>query len=366
MIDKLETGLVYRNPRPDVRSIHAWHPTLALLEGGRLLAGFDLAEAVTSADYRSYLSRSSDDGQTWSPPERFFPDEGDRLERHYVRIRRLRDGSIVAVGSRSHPAHEEEETWNHHTMGQRPMELILLRSHDEGRTWEGPSVVDPPLEGPFEICHTVVELADGRWLWPMSITRRWDGTAPDGVRAVALVSSDEGRTWPKVLNLFDEHAQGLMHLECSLIQLPDNRLLATSWSFDPDSGTSRTLPYSLSEDGRTFSAPRPTGIDSETSKLLSLGDDRVLCVYRRTDKPGLWASLVRVEGDTWVNLAEAPLWEGADSKMFGQRPSGEELAALTFGFPQPHRLPGGDVMVLFWCREDCVHNIRWIRFSVAP
>jgi len=365
-IDKLETGLVFRNYRPDVRSLHAWHPTLVILRDGQFLAGFDMGQAVASLDYRSYTSRSSDGGRTWSPPARIFEDEDDRLQRHGVRLWGVRDGSIVGVGMRAYPTHEEEEAWSRETFGQRPHELIRLRSRDEGRTWEGPTVIEPPLEGPFEVCHTVVELADGRWAWPMSITRRWDGSAPDGVRAIALVSHDEGRTWPECMTLLDGYAQGIMHLECSLIQLPDGRLLSCAWAFDVASGTSQTLSYAISADGQKFGEPRPTGIRSETSKLLSLGDEHVLCVYRRTDRPGLWVNLVRIDGDSWENLGEAPLWEGADSKMFGQRSSSEELAALAFGFPQPHLLPDGDVMVLFWCREDCVHNIRWVRFSVSP
>ena len=37
-----------------------------------------------------------------------------------------------------------------------------------------------------------------------------------------------------------------------------------------------------------------TGIPGETTKLLSLGDDRVLCLMRRTDGPGLWAVLAQI------------------------------------------------------------------------
>jgi hypothetical protein len=113
-----------------------------------------------------------------------------------------------------------------------------------------------------------------------------------------------------------------------------------------------------------FEAARPTGLHGETSKLLSLGDGRILCVYRRTDRPGLWASVARIEGDQWVNLEEAPLWQGAESRMYGRRSPADELSALKFGFPQPHNLPDGTVMVVFWCREDCVHNIRWLRMAV--
>ena len=50
--------------------------------------------------------------------------------------------------------------------------------------------------------------------------------------------------------------------------------------------------------------------------------------------------------------------------MYGQRASADELSALQFGFPQPHLLPDGYVMVVFWSRENCVHNIRWQRTAV--
>ena len=40
MIELVETGLVYRNPKPLLRSVHAWHPTLALLDNGDILAAF--------------------------------------------------------------------------------------------------------------------------------------------------------------------------------------------------------------------------------------------------------------------------------------------------------------------------------------
>jgi hypothetical protein len=364
MIRLLDTGLVYRNPNPDKRSIHAWHPTLVVLGNGELLAGFDLTEAIASTNYRTFLARSSDDGQTWTPPVRLFPDENDRLQRHSVRISRMSDGTLVAMGGRRYVKHEDEDVFSHETFGVLPMELILLRSHDQGKTWEDPSVVQPPLEGPFEICHAVLELDGGRWLLPTSTLRRWDGQAPLDVKAIALVSYDKGQTWTEHFDALDDYANGIIHFEVSMIQLPDHRLLTVSWAFHSNTGISRPLPYAISEDGQTFGPARPTGLCGETSKLLSLGEDRVLCVYRRYDKPGLWANLACIDGNQWVNLEEAPLWQGTESKMFGERSSAEELSALQFGFPQPHRLSDGNIMVLLWCREDCIHNIRWLRLAV--
>ena len=34
----------------------------------------------------------------------------------------------------------------------------------------------------------------------------------------------------------------------------------------------------------------------------------VICLYRRMDRPGLWAQLACVAGGRWVNEAQYPLW----------------------------------------------------------
>ena len=74
MIDVRETGLVYRNPRPELRSRHTWHPTIVRFDDGELLVTFDIAEADVALDYRTYATHSTDGGATWSAPTRVFAD----------------------------------------------------------------------------------------------------------------------------------------------------------------------------------------------------------------------------------------------------------------------------------------------------
>jgi hypothetical protein len=28
-------------------------------------------------------------------------------------------------------------------------------------------------------------------------------------------------------------------------------------------------------------------------------------------------------------------------------------------------LPGGEVFAVFWCQEDCINNVRWVRLGVG-
>ena len=90
-------------------------------------------------------------------------------------------------------------------------------------------------------------------------------------------------------------------------------------------------------------------------QLAARGDDLVL-VARDS---------ARLEGDEWVNEETVALWRGQSSGMTGETNPGEELAQLKFGFPQMVLEPDGAVFLVFWCEEDCIKNIRWLRIDVG-
>ena len=140
--------------------------------------------------------------------------------------------------------------------------------------------------------------------------------------------------------------------------------LAVTWSFHEPSGQTRPPRWTVSDDGRHFSAPRPTGFLAQTCKILPVGGNRVLCLYRRNDQPGLWATLAEVKGDTWTNLDEVSLWRGAGSGMTGRTANSDEMCDLRFGYPSPVLLSDGTVLAAFWCREEDVNNIRWIHLGL--
>jgi hypothetical protein len=163
----------------------------------------------------------------------------------------------------------------------------------------------------------------------------------------------------------DDYANGIIYWEQSLVELSGGRLLAVAWAVDEPSG--RTLPsvYALSEDGRTFSRPRLNGMHAQTAKLVQLPDGRILCLYRAHERSGLWAELAEIDGDRWIRVDEARLWTGAPSGMTGQNNTAEELSGLKFGYPSMTLVPNGDVLAVFWCCENDVHNIRWLRLRIS-
>ena len=368
----IETGLIFRNSRPHLSSRQASFPSLVILPNGEMLCAFGVGAGFEAADNHTELARSSDGGRTWAQMGAVFHERTERPTSSNVRISRMPDGELIAFGVRAERWREDEGLSNPETQGFVETENILLRSYDDGRTWQGPEVVPAPLVGPaFELCSPVLPLRDGRWMWPTSTWKGWDGDNPSGMKAIALVSHDRGRTWPEYVEVMNGVAENVLYWEQKLIDLGDGRLLAVCWTHDLTAGADRQVHYAISsDDGRNFGPPRPTGLQGQTSTPIALGDGRIVCVYRRTDRPGLWASYARIIGDAWVNEAELGLWghaqAGAANSVDGENLS-RSFTTLKFGLPAGLALPNGEVYVAFWCVEDCLYVIRWLRIpATAP
>lgn len=364
----IRSGIIYRNPKPHVFSRQAYFPSVVVLDSGELLASFVIGEAFESADSDTYVVRSKDMGETWSAPVRLLKEYKNPLVSNYARIASMADGSVVANVVSSHrEGYPEEGLANPETLGFVPTDLFILRSKNSTGTWKDPQKILPPLTGPsFEMCSPLVQLNDGRWLWPTSTWRGWDGYCPDGMKMVALVSSDKGNTWPEYFDVMDRSEESIIFWEGKIIELSQGILLAVAWAYNERQGKDLPNQYTISRDGgKTWMVPASTNILGETMAIASPANGRVLAVYRRMDKPGLWMTIVRIEGDTWVNEKDVPLW-GVQEQNLADKSDNmvTDFNELKFGAPCITILPDKSVHIAFWCYEKMVSNIRWFKLTL--
>ncbi|MDD5704503.1 MAG: sialidase family protein [Kiritimatiellae bacterium] len=362
-----DSALIFRNPKPHVRSLHAYFPSLVRLRDNSLVAAFDLGSAFEAVDVRSFTARSRDGGVTWSEPEPLvrFPDNPPVSTT--CRIGRAKDGTLVGFGAIFNRSRTGEGLVNPQTMGFVPMKLFLTQSRDEGRTWSKPRIVKPGLgAAAYEVCSQILDCGKGRWLAPTSTWKGWNGEDPVGMKAVVLRSDDGGKTWPGHAIVMDGADKGIFHWEIKLIELGGDRLLAVCWAHDGRAGKDLPNRYAISEDGgMSFCSPKLTGLHGQTCTPILLKDRRILCLYRRMDRPGLWANLARVEGARWINESETAIWGAAThGARSGKTTEIQAMSALRFGLPAMTRLAGGRIFAAFWCVEDGVSNIRWFRLRV--
>jgi sialidase-1 len=369
LLNNVTTGVLFKNPKPHVKSIHAYFPSVAALPDGRLVVTYVLAEAFEAVNARMHAARSDDGGQTWQAGAAICPGAAGRLTSEFGKMSVAPDGELIAnLVHHDRSAHPDEGLTNAN-MGFVPTEVLITRSADGGRTWSGPARVEPPLVGPvFELCSPVTFLRDGRWLLPTSTWMDWDGNLPNGNRMVAFVSSDRGHSWPRYLDVMHSPDDNLIFWESKIVELSDGRLLAVAWCHDRQANADRPNQYAISRDGgATWSPPQSTELLGQTLTPCRLPDDRVLSVYRRMDQPGLWAVVSRLEGDRWVNEGWQALWghRSAEGQTAREDSMVETFHGLKFGAPSAICLPNGDLFVVFWCYEQNISIIRWFRFSVA-
>jgi hypothetical protein len=367
-IKSLQTGILYRNPKPHVCSIHGYFPSVAVLPNGEMLATVVLGEAFEAVNLNTHLFRSTDEGESWQDEGPLYEGAPNRLTSNCARLTALSDNNLAVFMIRhDRTDYSNEGLTNPKTIGFVPTELLLLKTQNGGKTWTKPDPIKPPLVGPaFEMCCPITVLSDGRWLIPTQTWPGWDGDCPNGIRMVALVSHDQGRTWPEYLDVMREQTGKIFFWESKILEMSDGRLLAVAWAYDDIAKSDRPNQYSISNDGgRTWSSPTSTGLQGQTLTPIMLEDGRILCVYRRMDKPGLWANLSRLDGNHWVNETELPLW---GQQSAGLTASTEDMShnfnVLRFGAPCLTHLKNGTIFVAFWCYEDCVSIIRWFRLYV--
>ncbi len=365
---KIRTGIIYRNSKPHLYSKHAYFPSIVVLNNGDMLASIVIGEAFEAINSNIYITRSKDKGETWDTPALLVKSNQEKFISLYGRIASIHDESIIVnILKMYRESFLEEGLTNPKNMGFVPTDLMLINSKNLGYDWSNLKLVKPSLIGPaFEMCSPLIPLKDGRLLWPTSTWRGWNGYSPNGMKMIALISYDNGKTWPEHTDIINSYKKGIIFWEGKVIELIDGSLLAVAWAFDEKNNINLPNQFAISHNGgKTWSSPTSTNILGETMSVLSLTNGKILAVYRRMDKPGLWLSLVSLRHNKWINEKSIPLWGNIMHNLTNRTDSMvENFNKLRFGAPCINLINDTTVYIAFWCYEDMVSNIRWFKLNI--
>ena len=254
-------------------------PDVCLTPSGELLcvfyAGYSHVSVPTKTlpkGARICMVRSTDQGKTWSDAQTVVDSAIDDRD---PSITQLSNGDLLVVYMTYDP-------------GRKPgtHQVFTVRSTDGGETWGEPQRVPTQFTANEAVSEPAREMPDGRLLLPVYGTM----VRPMKQRYVSglLQSDDQGKTWAPLAYI----ESGDYELsEPSLVRLPDGKLFM---HIRP------VMTYSEStDDGRTWTAPKPVGVPGHAPYLLLTGNNVLLSAFRHPTTRSTRAMCSRDGGQTW-------------------------------------------------------------------
>jgi len=366
LIEYVEPCIVYDNPRPHVHSRHGYHPGLAQLPNGELLALFLRAEAFEAPNGTTYISISDDLGRTWRLHGPLY--DKAVLARETTDTMKplvLRDGTVIATGYRFYRDDPEEAIAIPESGGFQPGDNIVTFSNDGGRSWKTPEVIRRSYPELLELSGPCIETASGDVLGTAGFYKLPDGSNPSGQFGAILRSRDKGKTW-------DDHTLflppgAITPWETRLCEMQPGRLVVMIWAYDGKQD--RHLPNHVTvshDNGYTWSPLINTGHMGQASNLLWLGGEYLLTIHaHRGEDPGIYVRIVDFSKDAWSVVDEGVIWGRELGQQTHQGQSMRQMfSSLRFGQPSLLRLHNGEFLASHWSIEEGQGKIRTHRLRI--
>lgn len=228
---------------------------------------------------RALITRSSDDGRTWSQPMTLVDTPGD--DRHPVIVEHP-DGTLVCIfflidnwyGYATPPAGRNKNS-----------RVASIRSTDGGKTWSKPVIMPSPFEYYDRMCGKPIILENDDILLSTYGKEHWFAAEQLGVYR----SSDSGQTWKFISRL--EGSVGALD-EPAITKAENGQIVMIA-------RPNGEIAFS-SDDGRSWTSPRPFGIKMVAPCLMTLKDGTIVCIFGWGATGGLQMMWSDDDGRTWT------------------------------------------------------------------
>ncbi len=372
----VDRGTVYRGPANTDHQC-ATGPVIVVLADGRWLCSLRTTPNKGAGDGLVLLTRSDDEGKSWSEPERVFvaPEiEGRRGDFRSIKMTLLENGCLLTAikwVDRSDPGRKLFSASDGGVQGGR---FFLSRSTDSGDSWSEPRQL-PPFEFDESVTGPtapLLRLANGDLAFPVELSKPQGDDSPSRHFAAMMFSPDEGETWPEHAIIAHDPSHRIFYWDHRPVVLSNGDLLNLFWTFDNQEGVYRNMHASRSTDhGRTWSPVRDTGLPGQAGPPLCLRDNRIALVYvDRTGEPTIKFRISDDDGITWPDDTELTLYdsEKRPSTSGGKRELKEawsEMYEFSVGLPTIAETASGDVIAVYYAGPEADRTgIEWVRIEV--
>lgn len=315
-------------------------PVLAALPSGAIVAVLRGGAGHVGLAGRVEIIRSLDGGHTWTPPA--VVADSDRDDRNPA-FGVSQQGTLILAYHRTgnYTADGTYAPAEFAARGERPVEVMITRSHDGGLTWERPYPLGLPILETGSPFGKIASLPDGTLLMalygpqhPALLGALAADLSPQAHCSYVLRSRDNGLTWtePTVI--------GVNVNETGLLALPGGAVLAVMRGDVPND----SLAVTRSTDGGvTWSAAAQlTAPRQHPADLVALRDGTILLTYGNRNPPyRVEGRVSRDGGQTWL-----PTILALSGHLYGYNVV--EPRPTDLGYPSSVALPNGRGVTLYY------------------
>ncbi len=368
----LGQGIVFKSAPGSGRQSHCF-PSISILPSGRWLCTCRAAPTKKgTAGQHVIMSRSDDQGRSWSKPVApFKPPMVDGKAGLFRGFYTTPLGGRQVLGALCWVDHSDPtlEFFNEKTEGLLDTRIFLAHSRDAGQTWSKPRLVDTyPLRKPLPLTGPILLASDGRWGCQFEVNKHYYDARPWRHSSMLIFSSNHGRTWNEFVVVSNDPANRIFYWDQRPAFIGKKRMLDLFWTYDNRKAVYLNIHARESlDDGGKWSAIWDTGVPGQPAAPLRLKDGRIAMVYvDRIDVPIIKARISSDHGRTWPQKTETVLFSPPTPRQTrnkkSMRDAWSEMDRFSTGLPTTAGLPNGDFVVVFYTGpEPDKTDICWIR-----
>lgn len=373
MLKIVDQGIVTASV-PDTAEQSKCFPNICVLRDGTWLCSFRSGPSKTGSAQQTILTRSTDNGRTWSPPTAPFvapPWDGIPGVVHSAAVAPLADDRLIAVACWVDFSDPSLPWYNPKTEGLLDTRVMLSSSEDAGRTWSQLQFVDvgPFATMPVPYTGAMLVMPDGRWACHFETNKSYDETGAWEQAAVMTFSEDQGKTWPDQVVVLQDPDDAVYYWDQRPVVLENGTVLNLFWVYDHHSASYRNIHATRSTDsGRTWSPPWDTQVPGQPAPAVPLSDGRLAMIY--VDRSGPCTISARISEDggrTWPDATASTIYKPTSyaANINSQSDTSEAWAHMdefAFGLPDTAVTGEGDVLVVYYAGPHADQtDIAWVR-----
>ena len=349
------------------------YPLTTVMSDGALVCAYRGGQEKHTYDGIFLSQRSSDSGDTWSPPavvcdkRKLDPPQSVTSGG----VCRTADGSVLCVFKTVEVTKPGHYVYSQEGRKQGCTVYSSL-SRDAGSSWSEPKRVNiSPYDEHTGVASKALVLPGGELLIPLE-------TKPANRASTTLgsFSLDNGETIGPFAELgLGDPAEELDICDARFTLVGDE-VLALLWAFRCDTEETIEVHRSTSRDnGRSWSAPQSTGFVGQVTAPLGLGNDVVIAASNYRHPPeGIRLWLSRDGGETWKR-PPMQMWDPNQNRIVAEpvaqpvragQDEGvwEAMDKFTFGTPDLVVLPDRTILLTYYATLKGITHIRACRFEL--